>query len=130
MPSTTTPPTRWPAASASWTMALIACAVASEDGAAAGGAAEAGVLAVAHATAAWQIRLTRRRRSASARCRRLGVAGRLGLGVGGFGLDVVGGVDIARIPQHPSVRACIAGRLSLLADLVGAHNLPPQAIVV
>src|SRR5260370_6950870 len=129
MPSTTTPPTRWPAAISSLTMALIACAVAPEDGAAAGGAADAGVVAVAHATAAWQIRPTRRRRSASARCRRLGVAGRLGFGVGGFGLDVVGGVDIARIPQHPSVRACIAGRLCLLADLVGAEDLAAKGIV-
>src|SRR4249920_2578721 len=128
MPSTTTPPTRWPAAISSLTMALIACAVWPDDTAEApaGGAAEAGELAVAQATAAWQIRPTSRRRSTSARRRRLGVGrlgvgcldvcglvgcldvGGLGLGIRRVGLDLIGRVDIAWVPQHPSVRAGIA----------------------
>src|SRR5258707_161173 len=113
----TTPPPRWPAAISSLTMALIACAVWPDDTAAdpAGGAADAGVVAVAQATAAWQIRPTTSRRSRSA-CRRsldvgrLGVSGR-GLGLDRLGLDVIGGIDIAWIPQHPSIGASIAGRL-------------------
>src|ERR1700730_2176073 len=135
MPSTTTPPTRWPAAISSLTMALIACAVWPDDTAAdpAGGAADAGVVAVAQATAAWQIRPTTSRRSRSA-CRWsldigcLGIGGR-SLGLDGLGLDVIGGIDVARIPQHPSIGASIAGRLGLLADLVGAEVLSAKGIV-
>src|SRR5580704_13130146 len=135
MPSTTTPPTRWPAAISSLTMALIACAVWPDDTAAdpAGGAADAGVVAVAQATAAWQIRPTTRSRSRSA-CRRsldvgrLGIGGR-GLGVDRVGLDVIGGVNVAWIPQHPSIGASISGRLGLLADLVGAEVLSAEGIV-
>src|SRR5216683_1428293 len=97
-------------------MAPIASAVWPDDavGGLAGGAAEAGVVAVAQATTAWQIRPTRRRRrSTSARRRRLGVGW---LGVGGLdavcldgcgldlgvrqvGFDVIGRVDIAWVPQ-------------------------------
>src|SRR5882757_7556063 len=128
MPSTTTPPTRWPAAISSLTMALIACAVWPDDTAAdpAGGAADAGVVAVAQATAAWQIRPTMSKRSRSA-CRWSLDIGCLG--IGGRGLDVIGGIDVARIPQHPSIGASIAGRLGLLADLVGAEVLSAKGVV-
>src|SRR5882757_4990800 len=135
MPSTTTPPTRWPAAISSLTMALIACAAWPDDTAAdpAGGAADAGVVAVAQATAAWQIRPTTSKRSRSA-CRRsldiscFGVGWR-SLGLDRLGLDVIGGIDVARIPQHPSIGASIAGRLDLLADLVGAEVLSAKGVV-
>src|SRR5882757_7286274 len=122
-------------------MAPIASAVWPDDaaGGLAGGAAEAGVAAVAQATTAWQIRPTRRRRSTSARRRSLDVSwlgvgcldvGGLGLGVSRrVGLDVIGRVDIAWVPQHPSVRAGIAGCLGLFADLFGAEDLSAKGIV-
>src|SRR5258708_38565481 len=102
MPSPTTPPTRWPAAISSLTMALIACAVWPDDTAAdpAGGAADAGVVAVAQATAAWQIRPTMSKRSRSA-CRWsldigcLGIGGGSARAAGGPAVFVWGG-DVCR----------------------------------
>src|SRR5262245_16162198 len=95
MPSTTTAPGMCPAAISSRTMAPMASAVWLGEVAAdlAGGAAEAGVVAVAQATATWQIRARRKSRNASA----VG----LDLGLGRLGLDVIGRIDVAGIPQHP-----------------------------
>src|SRR5260221_4044127 len=123
MPSTTTAPGTWPAAISSRTMAPMASAAWLGDVAegVAGGAGEPGVVAVAQATAIWQIKPTRRSRSAS--------ASRLGLGLGGFGLDVIGRVDIAGVPEHPAVRAGVARRLGLLGNLIGAEDLSAKGIV-
>src|ERR1700754_43616 len=120
MPSTTTAPGTFPLAISSRTMAERASAAWLGDGAA-GGAAAAGVAGAAQATATWQIRPTKKSRSAS--------AGRLGLDLGGLGLDVVDRVDIPGIPQHPAVGAGVARRLGLLFDLIGAEDLSAKGIV-
>src|SRR4030095_16395373 len=117
MPSTTTAPGTFPLAISSRTMAPMASAAWLGEGA--GGAA--GGAGAAQATATWQIRPTRKSRNAS--------AGRLGLGLRGLGLDLIGRVDIAGIPQHPAVGAGVARRLGLLGNLIGAEDLSAKGIV-
>src|SRR5829696_9827431 len=119
MPSTITAPGTFPLAISSRTMAPMASAA--WLGEVVGGAAAAGVAGAVQATATWQIRPTRKIRNAS--------AGRLGLALRGLGLDLIGRVDIAGIPQHPAVAAGVARRLGLLGNLIGAEDLSAKGIV-
>src|SRR5262245_39518671 len=118
MPSTTTPPTRCPAAISSFMMFEIASAVCPLD-TAVGGAAAAGAGGVAQATSAWHSRPIRRSRN----------AGRMPGALRRFWLDLIGRVNVARVPQHPSVGTGVTRRLDLLADLVGAEHLAADGVV-